>query len=47
MDKTRIGFVGVGTISGIYLENITNMFPDMEVLSGRISGRPEKSPGTG
>lgn len=33
MDKTRIGFVGVGAISGIYLENITNMFPDMEVYA--------------
>lgn len=31
MEKTRIGFVGVGAISGIYLENITNMFPDLEV----------------
>lgn len=33
MNKTRIGFVGVGAISGIYLENITNMFPDMEVYA--------------
>lgn len=33
MEKTRIGFIGVGAISGIYLENITNMFPDMEVYA--------------
>ncbi len=28
----RIGIVGVGCISGIYLENITNMFRDIEVI---------------
>lgn len=33
MEKTRIGFVGVGAISGIYLENITNMFPNLEVYA--------------
>lgn len=33
MEKTRIGFIGMGAISGIYLENITNMFPDMEVYA--------------
>lgn len=33
MEKTRIGFVGVGAISGIYLENITHMFPNMEVYA--------------
>ena len=26
---TRIGFVGVGAISGIYLENITNRFKEI------------------
>ena len=29
---TRIGFVGVGAISGIYLENITNRFRNIEVV---------------
>lgn len=33
MAVTKIGFVGVGDISGIYLENITNMFRDMEVYA--------------
>ena len=28
----RIGFVGVGAISGIYLENITNRFKDIEII---------------
>ncbi len=31
MKKTRIGFVGVGVISGIYLDNITGVFRDLEV----------------
>ena len=29
---TRIGFVGVGSISGIYLENITKRFKDIEII---------------
>mgnify|MGYP003294843140 CR=1 FL=1 len=29
---TRIGIVGVGCISGIYLENITKVFSDVEVI---------------
>lgn len=32
MDKVRIGFVGVGCISGIYLKNITNLFREIEVV---------------
>ena len=28
----KIGIVGIGCISGIYLENITNMFRDIEVI---------------
>ena len=28
----RIAFVGVGNISEIYLENITNMFREIEVI---------------
>ena len=29
---TRIGIVGVGSISGIYLENITNKFQNIEII---------------
>lgn len=32
MEKTRIGIVGVGDISGIYLENITKLFQEIEVI---------------
>ena len=32
MAKTRVGFVGVGDISGIYLENITRRFTELEVI---------------
>ena len=32
MKKIKIGFVGVGAISGIYLENITNMFKEIEII---------------
>jgi len=32
MKKVKIGFVGVGAISGIYLENITNMFEEIEII---------------
>lgn len=31
MKKTRIGFVGVGCISEIYLKNITTMFDNLEI----------------
>ncbi len=31
MQPVKIGVVGVGDISGIYLENITNRFPELEV----------------
>ena len=33
MKTTKIGFVGVGAISGIYLENITNMYHNLEVYA--------------
>lgn len=33
MKTIKIGFVGVGDISGIYLENITNMYRNMEVYA--------------
>ncbi|MEA4824978.1 MAG: Gfo/Idh/MocA family oxidoreductase [Clostridiaceae bacterium] len=32
MKKIRIGFVGVGNISGIYLKNITGLFREIEVI---------------
>jgi len=32
MKKTRIGIVGCGAISGIYLKNLTQMFMDTEVI---------------
>ena len=31
MGKVKIGMVGVGAISGIYLENITNTFGELEL----------------
>lgn len=31
MKKTKIGMVGVGAISGIYLQNITNLFQELEI----------------
>lgn len=31
-NKIKIGFVGVGDISGIYLENLTNMFKEVEII---------------
>ena len=31
MKKVKIGFVGTGAISGIYLENITNTFREIEI----------------
>ena len=32
MEKTNIAFVGVGNISGIYLENLTNIFRQISIL---------------
>lgn len=32
MNPVKIGIVGVGAISGIYLENITNLFQEIEVI---------------
>lgn len=32
MEKVRIGIVGIGAISGIYLENITKRFTQMEIV---------------
>ena len=29
----KIGMVGVGAISGIYLENITKHFPEIELVA--------------
>ena len=33
MKPCKIGFVGVGDISGIYLKNITHLFPNLEVYA--------------
>lgn len=33
MDKVKVGVVGCGNISGIYLENLTNMFANTEVFA--------------
>ena len=32
MRKMKIGFVGVGAISGIYLKNLTRLFKEVEVI---------------
>ena len=32
MKKIKIGFVGVGCISGIYLKNLTNLFKEVEII---------------
>ena len=32
MKTTKIGIVGIGAISGIYLENITNTFKEIEII---------------
>ena len=33
MQKVKIGMVGVGDISGIYLKNITGMFKEIELVA--------------
>ena len=33
MTKTRIGIIGCGTISGIYLDNLVNRFQPVEVVA--------------
>lgn len=45
MRKTKIGIVGIGAISGIYLENITNMFEEIEIIGvcDLIRERAEKA----
>jgi len=42
---TKIGFVGCGNISGIYLDNITNVFGDLEIagVTDLIRERAEKA----
>ena len=32
MKTVKIGFVGCGAISGIYLKNITNLFKEIEII---------------
>ena len=41
MKKLKIGFVGVGCISGIYLKNIQNTFDNIEI-AGICDLEPEK-----
>lgn len=45
MSSVKIGFVGVGSISGIYLQNITNMFGEIEIIGvcDLIRERAEKA----
>lgn len=45
MKKVKIGIVGVGAISGIYLENITNVFKEIEIIGvcDLIRERAEKA----
>jgi len=33
MRKVKIGIIGCGTISGIYLSNLTRLFPHVEVTA--------------
>ena len=45
METTKIGIVGIGSISGIYLENITNTFKEIEIIGvcDLIRERAEKA----
>lgn len=45
MKKIKIGFVGVGCISGIYLQNLTKMFKEVEIIGvcDLIRERAEKA----
>lgn len=45
MRKMRVGFVGVGCISGIYLKNITGLFREIEIIGvcDLIRERAEKA----
>jgi len=45
MANVKIGIVGIGAISGIYLENITNMFKEIEIIGvcDLIRERAEKA----
>jgi len=45
MATVKIGIVGCGAISGIYLENITNMFKEIEILGvcDLVAERAEKA----
>ena len=42
MATVKIGFVGCGAISGIYLENITKRFKEIEII-GVCDLIPEKA----
>ena len=42
MEKVRIGILGLGAISGIYLKNLTGLFKEVEVI-GVYDLIPEKT----
>ena len=41
MDKVKVGILGLGAISGIYLKNLTELFREVEV-EGVYDLVPEK-----
>jgi len=45
MEKTGIGIVGIGAISGIYLDNLTKLFKEVEIIGvcDLIAGRAQKA----
>ena len=45
MKPMKVAFIGVGAISGIYLENLTKTFQDVEILGvcDLIRERAEKA----
>ena len=42
MKKVRIGILGLGAISGIYLENLSKLFREVEII-GVYDLIPEKT----
>ena len=43
MERTRIAFVGVGNISGIYLKNLTTTFANEVEIAGVCDLIPERA----
>ena len=48
MEKVRIAMIGVGAISGIYLQNITKVFREVDLVGvcDLIPERAQKAPAT-